>query len=201
MADIVKSSAKPGKSVMREFKKLVETTNAQFKQQLLSPLTITLGDEFQGVVNALPHAIEIIFFLDEKILSEGYKLELRYVINYGKIDTAINPERAYEMLGSGLTHARELLERSKEKKIKVQLDGLKERKNRELNLAFSLYQSIVEDWPLKDHKAVSKFIELKDYKLVAKSMKKDISTAWRKERTLKMKAYFDVKSLITSMAE
>jgi len=200
MADIVKSSSKPGDKVMEEFRGLVKSANKRFKNQIASPLTITLGDEFQGVVKQLNSAVQIVFFLNEQILENEHGFALRYVINYGRIDTEVNPERAHEMLGEGLTKARALLESAKQNKVMVYVCGLEEKQQRELNLAFALYQAIVEDWPEKDYKAVSSFINLRDYKQVAKELNRDISSAWRKEKTLKMKAYFDAKQLITSLA-
>ena len=61
-------------------------------------MTITLGDEFQGVIDSTENAIKVIFEIEEEIINNNQDLKLRYVINKGKIDTPINKNIAYEML-------------------------------------------------------------------------------------------------------
>lgn len=200
MADIQGSSEKSGKELMFGFKKIVEKANSNFSNEILSPLTITLGDEFQGVMRSLKGSLETIFFLEEEIVKSNSIFDLRYVLNYGAIETDLNPERSYEMLGPGLSHARQLLEEIKGDHRKILVNGLGEKKDRELNLVFELYQTLKETWPQKDIREIGKFIELKDYKQVAKAMGKDVSSAWRKEKTLRIKDYFRIKELIISLA-
>lgn len=199
MADIIESSGKPGKKVMPEFKAIVEKANKAFSKEILSPLTITLGDEFQGVMRSLKGSLATVFFLEEEIIKSDLIFDLRYVVNYGAIETDLNPERSHEMLGPGLSQARKLLEEIKHEGKKMLVNGLG-RKDRKLNLAFELYQSLKEEWSKKDVMEIGRFIELKDYKLVAKAVKKDASSVWRKEKTLRIKDYFRIKELISSLA-
>ena len=49
MADVVKSRDQEPVAMMQAFHSLVRDLNTSFGCRLLSPLTITLGDEFQGV--------------------------------------------------------------------------------------------------------------------------------------------------------
>src|SRR5690606_12481836 len=157
MADIQGSSGKSGKEVMFGFKKIVEKANHSFSNEIQSPLTITLGDEFQGVMRSLKGSLETIFFLEEEIIKSNSIFDLRYVLNYGIIETDLNPERSYEMLGPGLSHARPLLEKIKGDNRKILVNGLGKKKDLEFNLVFELYQTLKEGWPGKDIREVGKF--------------------------------------------
>ena len=57
MGDIIKSSQYTYDE-LKTFRKVVDNINQDY--DLISPLTITLGDEFQGIVESLTQAVEII---------------------------------------------------------------------------------------------------------------------------------------------
>jgi hypothetical protein len=119
MGDVVGSRTLESQSVQRSLSNAVEAINAQFsspknskkasRSQILSPLTITLGDEFQGVVSDLAAAVQILFAFEEYRIRGSLPFRLHFVTYVGPIDTELNREIAYGMLGPGLTHARALL--------------------------------------------------------------------------------------------
>jgi hypothetical protein len=106
MADIISSGEKKQKQLMSEFKLLINEVNKNNENNILSPLTITLGDEFQGVIKDILTSTNIILEIEESIIKNKFNFKLRYILNEGDIDTPINRDIAYEMLGSGLTDAR-----------------------------------------------------------------------------------------------
>lgn len=195
MADIINSSTKQGKLLMDHFKSAVQEANDKFKDKITSPLTITLGDEFQGVVEDLSTAAELVFTLDELLLHAKPSYKLRFVINYGTIDTAINTINAYEMLGQGLTDARHILGDLKSEDEEVVVKGVEERED-VLNMAFKLYRSFYNDWNEKDRPVASAFLNVEDYKEVARLFEKDASTTWRREKSLKIDEFKTSRSLI-----
>ena len=199
MADIIKSRSREGSELMEGFRYMVEETKVQYKPKFISPLTITLGDEFQSIVQSLQDGIDMIFKIEEYRIRKKYNFELRYVINYGKIDTPINTEIAHEMLGEGLTEAREALKNLKRKDQNYMV-FLKDKKLTDyLNQLFFIYHSIISHWSRKDYEIIGYFMQLKDYKKVAEWAGRDVSSAWRKQKTLRMKEYFTIKNLIQSM--
>lgn len=196
MADIIKSSEKKPEALMTHFKEVVAQANKRFGKSILSPLTITLGDEFQGVVKDMETAVELIFFLDQELLTAARMYRLRYVIHYGEISTPLNKENSHGMLGEGLTFARRHLEKLKHEKEEVSVTGLDEDNALKINLAFGLYRALYNDWPEKDRRTAYDFISIRDYKEMAKVYDKDVSTMWRKERSLKMHEFYQAKALI-----
>lgn len=199
MADIIGSSKQKASRLMHEFKEVVEDVNQQEGARLLlSPLTITLGDEFQGVAGSLEKAAETIINVEEMRIQKGYTFHLRYVIYYGEIETEINPNKAYEMLGEGLTMARDMLEeykKNKSERTHIKLEGT--RVEGALHDAFSLYFAIIDNWNVeRDHDLIKAFWQLQDYKLVADRMQKDVSLMWRREKSLQINEYMAAKRLI-----
>ena len=201
MADIIQSREYKPTNLMQNFKKICDNINKKYKESFLSPITITLGDEFQSIVGSLKDGIEIIINFEEEIIYSKKYFKLRYVLNYGDIDTQINPDKAYEMLGPGLTDARNMLEVEKHKDKRFIIDVKNSKLTLQLNLAFFLFQSIVDKWKYKDYKTISAFLKHNDYKKVAKVIKKDVSSAWRREKSLKIDEYSAAKKLLYSLSD
>ena len=69
MADVIGSSKRNGKTLMNALKAGVTYVNKKDKQFILSPMTITLGDEFQGVVKNPHAALQIILDMEMYLIS------------------------------------------------------------------------------------------------------------------------------------
>jgi hypothetical protein len=200
MADIVRSSKYDANILMQEFREISNNINSEFKKSFLSPITITLGDEFQSIMNSLKSGIEVIISFEEQILQFKEKFKLRYILNYGEIETPVNPKQAYQMLGEGLSNSREMLENLKKSDKRFLVKNDNDELTKKLNLAFYVYQSFIDNWKERDFKIISAFLKYKDYKLVAKSLEKDTSLIWRREKSLKINAYLASKELLLSLA-
>lgn len=106
MGDLVASEASASVRAMHQaFNRGVAAANRKFAPA--SPLTITLGDEFQGLASTLASAWEIAAALRLRLLQEG--LRCRFVVGLVRIDTPLNPERSWNMMGPGLAQARDRL--------------------------------------------------------------------------------------------
>jgi hypothetical protein len=203
MADIVDSSNIPQqKNLMADFKKIVQTINDTAEQQIISPITITLGDEFQSVISNLGASLEIIMAIEELIVARNLDFKLRFVLVQGEIDTDINSKIAYEMLGSGLTNARSYLSEMKNSNERFRIKLADKQHSDAINNAFIVYQHIVDGWQVeKDYYIVSKFLEFLDYKQVAVALNKDKSLMWRREKTAKIKEYLALKNVINFLGD
>lgn len=195
MADVVDSHDYEGKELMSKFQELVKFINQIFYESILSPLTITLGDEFQGVVDKPSSAVAMIYAMEEWIVENEWDFKLRYVIVEGKIDTEINKESAHEMLGEGLTKARKKLGEMKKETyrfyISVKNQGITSTVSKSLRLA----QHFIDSWQPKDRATVSGFLNGLDYKELAKKLGKDDSSVWRRRKSLAIEEYMTCKAL------
>ncbi len=204
MADIQSSRGFEQKKLLKEFMLLTKNANLIYQKNLRSPLTITLGDEFQGVPKSLSSAINIILFLEEEIIQQKWNFKLRYTIGEGVIETAINTKNAHGMMGAGLTETRQQLELLKKDKdssrflVHIHSKEL----NALLNSTFFVYQSFVDEWrPDKDYSVVGSLLKYHDYKEAAAHLHQDPSQVWKRQKTLNFKAYTRIKSAIQMIAE
>jgi hypothetical protein len=202
MGDVIGSRKKDQLMLINSFKDTIHLINKEKKSDFLSPMTITLGDEFQSVVNNLPAALNIIFKIEEKIFASGKDFKLRYILEEGEIETPLNHKIAYGMLGSGLTSAREHLESSKKAQARFAFHLADKKQSTAFNDAFLVFQGIVDDWKInKDYAIIGMFLKHMDYKQVAEQANKDRSLMWKRERSLKLKEYFAIKEIIKYIGE
>lgn len=193
MADIIGSSESSDLSKLaHSFSALIGKCNHVNKKEMISPLTITLGDEFQGIVESECSIYKIITWLEENKWKEDQEIPLRYTVELGLIETEINTEIAHGMMGPALTIARERLMEVKDKGDFFALGGNIEDKELK-QIQFNLYLSFVRNWHWRDKFLISNFLELKDYKLVAEKVKKTRSLIWKRNKTLGMDNYFKLK--------
>jgi len=197
MADIISSRKEKPSELLSDFKRLIGFINKKWSKEILSPLTITLGDEFQCVINTIENGLKIIFDIEEQIIKDNLNFKLRYVLNYGEIDTQINKKVAHEMLGSGLFQTREKLNELKTSKNRFKII-LEHNQNAQevLNELFKLYENYVDNWKQNELHIVKEFIQNKHYKEVAKILNMNISSSWKRYKSLNIEEYFICKKLI-----
>lgn len=200
MADIRNSSGHNARKLSQAFNRLVQEANSRFKSRLLSPLTITLGDEFQGIPDSFLTGMELILFFEEQILHQGLNIQLRYVLMRGKIETPLNKKIAHGMMGQGLSSARAQLEELKEQTDRFWVQSGKQDRDQALNQALHLYQGITDSWKMADQPLISTFLRLGDYKAVAQKLHLNPSTTWRRRKTLRLSWYTASKDLILFLA-
>lgn len=200
MCDVIDSRNKNQQIIINELKNCRDYINEKYKTYILSPLTITLGDEFQAVIKDLETSFNIILEIEEYIIKNNFQIKLRYVLIFGEISTPINSEIAYEMLGEGLTFARNQLNKMKVNEnrffIKIDDDTLETISNN----SFSILQNIIDKWKIeKDYKLISNLITYKDYKIVSEKLNKERSLIWKREKSLNMSSYNSIKEIILKL--
>ncbi len=193
MADVVGSHEKKGQQLMDAFQVLVKWTNMIYGESIVSPLTITLGDEFQGIVSSASEGVDIILGMEEYILEEEFDFKLRYVLHEGDVETEINRDKAYEMLGPGLTNARKLLNEMKKEHHRFLI---KVSAGNEVNKMMRITQHFIDGWHPKDRSTVTGFLQGHDYKALAKIQQKDESTLWRRRKSLAIDEYLLCKEML-----
>lgn len=112
MGDLVRSeSSLPFDLLHERFNKAVDDQNLAHTNAFISPMTITLGDEFQALVRSLDQAAVIARDLRLQLLADG--IDCRFVMGLARIATPVNPEKAWNMMGPGLSRARDKLNEKK----------------------------------------------------------------------------------------
>ncbi len=86
---------------------------------LLSPFTITLGDEFQAVYARADRLFRDLWFIRAGI----YPHQVRFAVGIGPLDTPINPRQAIGMDGPAFHHARTAMEQLKRSEYFLALAG------------------------------------------------------------------------------
>jgi hypothetical protein len=200
MADVIRSRSYQSEAIQQALKSVVVNCNATLTESFMSPLTITLGDEFQGVSASLNDAIETLLFLEDALLQVQPAFKLRYVLVYGEIETSINSEIAYGMLGPGLTLAREILNTKRRGLQRFQLKLRDDLKERNLSMLFRLLELISSRWKEADYELIRAMISNLDNGIVAKSFGKTFSQIWKRKKTLQIEEYITIKELIKSAA-
>lgn len=86
------------------FNRAINESNGENAAHLASPLTITLGDEFQGLVHSYATAFTMARKLRFRLLDEA--IECRFAIGLVSLNSPVNPDRAWNMMGEGLASTR-----------------------------------------------------------------------------------------------
>lgn len=116
MGDIIDSEGRrSGGELSREFNSAIRAANRKYRAALLSPLTITLGDEFQGLLKEMAKGFEIITKLRSDLLEMD--INCRFVLGVVRLDTKINTKNAWNMMGDGLAQARNKLNDKREPNV------------------------------------------------------------------------------------
>ena len=122
IADIIDSRNLPNRGqVQSGLESVLGELNGQHRE-LLSPYTITLGDEFQAVFGGADSVFADIL----AIMRQLHPVELRFALGVGPLSTAINPEHAIGMDGPAFHNARDLLTEMKHDSRTLAITGLPE---------------------------------------------------------------------------
>jgi len=202
MSDIIGSAGKNHAQLINDFEKTVNFINRKYEEEILSPLTITLGDEFQGIMKNVASSVDAIIDMEEFMIKNKFEFKLRYVLNQGEIDTPINSEISYKMLGKGLTESRKKLEFLKGSNDRFQFSLEDSDKTLIINNAFRILKNIIDRWNTeKDYDIVSAFIQFRDYKKVAEALGKNRSLIWKREKSLNLESYFSAKEILNTISK
>lgn len=112
IADIKSSRDVEGKEREKLQQKLEDTLDELNKEGkgVLSPYTVTLGDEFQAVFEKA----DAVFVHILKIMAAMHPIKVRFSLSVGEISTPVNTEQAIGMDGPAFHKAREGIDKLKE---------------------------------------------------------------------------------------
>jgi hypothetical protein len=196
MGDVIRSRDYDLEKLAKDLKELVHSANRDLRNKTLSPYTITLGDEFQGVTQSLESGIETLFYFEEQRLARQLDFSFRYVLHHGRIDTDINPETSYGMLGEGLTRARNQLASKKRDRKKFQVSLADQELSDQINRLFEVLSGITDRWKTDDFALIHDMIRNENDQEVGDIHGKDRSQIYKRRKTLLVKEYMLLKESI-----
>jgi len=140
IVDVVKSRELPDRGeFQKRLKRSISRVNDEFDASIASNFVLTIGDEFQGLLNRAEKIPQLLAV----IRSEIHPIEPRVGIGIGGLDTAIEPD-AIGMDGPCFHRARNAIERAKSSETSIEVE------TGYLNDAFRiyalLYSSLRNQW-------------------------------------------------------
>jgi len=196
MGDVVGSSDYEQGTLGKDLKELVQSANDDLGKITLSPYTVTLGDEFQGVTQSLASGVETLLYFEEQRLAKKLDFRLHYVLHFGNIDTEINPDTSYGMLGEGLTTARKILTAKKRDRKRFRISLPENGRTEQLNRLFEVIEGITDRWKKNDFPLILDMIRNNNDEEVGKKHKKDRSQIYRRRKTLLITEYTLLKQSV-----
>jgi len=156
IADIVASRAiKDRPLIQKQLGEVLAALNARSESGILSPYTITLGDEFQAVFSTADSLFRDAF----TILAALYPVRVRFSFGVGTIDTPINFWQAIGMDGPAFHHAREGIEELKRIRGSFDVNGVETPDQGLLKHSLALASHVTRKW---NRKRLAVFLQLHD---------------------------------------
>lgn len=197
MGDVIGSSDFKTEVLGNKLKDLVSSANAALGEHTLSPYTVTLGDEFQGVTQSLKSGIITLYYFEEQRLANQLGFKLHYVLHFGTIETEINTETSYGMLGEGLRQARKQLTEKKRDRRRFNFSLQDKEESEQLNRIFEVLDGITNRWKKDDFDLILDMIRDENDQEVSEQHGKDRTQIYRRRKTLMVKEYNLLKDFIT----
>lgn len=201
MGDVIRSRNLQAVKLHEQMKALLSACNKDLKTAILSPYTTTLGDEFQGIAASLRATLECIFYIEDTRMQRQYDFEVRYVVLYGEIETAINKEIAYGMMGAGLSRARELLTDKKRGRPRFQFELPQKQLEENLTRLFRVMEGLEERWDRRDYPLILDMLSIPNNEKVAVKYGKNRSQIWKRRKNLLIEEYQLIRTIALSLID
>jgi hypothetical protein len=187
--------------IENELQNVIGVINKIHKKNFITSLDLVPPNEFQGITNSLQATLEMIFDIEECIIENNLDFKLKHVIYHDTIKATQSKYTAYERLGFALIDARQRLESIKKTDSRFLIATSDDKASLHLNNLFLIYEDYLDSWKKGDVEYVKAFLNNMNYKEVAELFNVNISSGWRREKSLKMKQYYTIKEMILSVTE
>ena len=201
MGDIIGSSKYDARKLRNDFMEVVSSCNEELEHNIISPYTVTLGDEFQGIAASLDAALKTIFYMEETILSRRLPFKIRYVAVYGAIDTPINQLKAHTMMGPGLTKARKILTDKRRGLPRIRFDLEDAYTMNQLNRLFLVLDGLTNRWDTGDGLLILDMLANTNNKEVGVAHGKNRTQIWKRRKNLLIEEYRALKDALMELAD
>ena len=208
MADVIQRGSHEATQLSRHLKSMISAANRVKPNGIKSPLTVTLGDEFQGVCESLAAGVRTILWLEHRLRSKPLVVNgkpddysLRYVLHEGAISTPINPTRAHGMLGPGLTRARQLLSQKERGQPRFQILITDSKRSHRLQKAFNILDEISQNFKVEDFEFIEALLKESDSESIGRRFSRHRTSVERRRRSLQIGVIQNIESLIIDLSD
>ena len=201
MGDIIGSSKYDAQKLRNDFMGVVSSGNEELKQNIISPYTVTLGDEFQGVATSLEAVVKTIFHMEETILRRRLSFKIRYAAVFGAIDTPINQLKAHTMMGSGLTAARKILTDKRRGLPRFRFDLADTYTMNQISRLFLVIDGLTSRWDTGDGLLILDMLANTCNREVGAAHGKNRTQIWKRRRNLLIEEYRALKDALLELAQ
>ena len=167
IGDMVRSKALSDRSrIQRSFNDVLQEAQTKYGKDFISPLTLTIGDEFQAVLENPGNLFSLFTFIEINL--EG--VHFRYGLGLGGIDTDINHRQAIGMDGPAFHRARSAIEQAKKNKQRFYFKSGRTSQDERINTLLSWVDYAVKRWNIQRKKIFYYFCENRTQKEIADSL-------------------------------
>lgn len=172
IGDIVNSKKIPNRQEIQDlFANVLNEINMEFSKHIASNFTITLGDEFQGLIYKPAYSYEII----KKIKQKMSPIELVFGVGIGEMKTKIDRTISIGSDGPAYHFARNMVEKAKKKRPSIMYySGMSS--DELINGLLYFAESCINSRTAKQIEVVKLYDELKSQKEVANRLNKTQAT-------------------------
>ncbi len=167
IADIVLSREIPDRSrFQRHLKKTVATVSARHPE-LLSPYTVTLGDEFQAVYKRADRVFRDFCLLQRMLCPH----RIRFAIGVGALTTPLNPRMSIGMDGPAFHLARQGMEELKQSGSLLRVTMAGDERSAWVNPTLDLLSRMTAGWKQNRVEVLQRMLDGEDVQAMAHAMK------------------------------
>lgn len=160
-SQVIKERGTIQKKIINLFKKINENNTS-----LISPYTITLGDEFQAVYKNADKLFKDIWFVKSMV----YPVKIRFSVGIGEITTPINKKQSIGMDGPAFYNARKGIDKLKETPYYLLIEGIENNKRLIENILF-LISHLTSTWKKTRYNVLTLLYENKNVFEISKKLK------------------------------
>jgi len=165
-ADVNKSRAVVDRSgLQKNILAVLSETNAKFENDIVVPFTITVGDEWQGLLNSIAPSYQIIDFFRQSLTD----ISVSYGIGVGQVETSFMP-RTSEMDGEVFRRSRNALNTAKKNKSEIIFETGNEPVDVLLNSICRLLFAVRSKWTNRQKEKIILYKNLRNERKVAKEL-------------------------------
>ena len=174
---------------------VLEELNGAHAKALASPITVTLGDEFQALLTSAKPIWEMVAVIQASL----YPVRVRFGFGVGTIATDINPEAALGMDGPAFHHARDAMTVLKEEGGLFFIEGVSGTKL--ANHSLRLISELQSQWQHNRFKVYRFYLQGRPVQQIVESLSISKTAVYKNINDGLLETFHGIQSAISEQLE